>query len=72
MTWQELDTRLRGGATMVFDSTFGPWLEEDGKLENISPAAARAVMRRDLIVVKEKRSDRCYAYRSKYSSANTP
>jgi hypothetical protein len=72
MTWKELDARLRSGATLVFDSTFGPWIEDCGKSENISRTAAKSVMRRDLIVVKEKRSERCYAYRSKYSSPNVP
>lgn len=67
MTWEQLDERLRGGAVLVFDSVFGPWLEKEGKTVNVNRWAAKAVMRRDLIVVKEKRSAGCYAYRSKYA-----
>lgn len=66
MTWQELDVRLRGGATLCWDQTFGAWIEERGETTNVNRHAAKAVLRRDLVVVKEKRSPHCYAYRSKY------
>ena len=75
MTWQQLDKRLRAGATLCCDSAFGAWIEERAGVMhvtvNVNRNSAKAVLRRDLVVVKEKRSMRCYAYRSKYPAIKT-
>lgn len=66
MTWSKLDQLMRNGAVLYVDSTFGAWIEYCGEVRNVNLHAARAVLRRDLAVIKEKRSERCYSYRSKY------
>ena len=66
MRWQQLDKTLRMGAVLVMDGTFGAWVEDGDKLININAKTARAILARDLVVINEKRSRNCYAFRHKY------
>lgn len=44
MNWQELDSRMRDGAVLVFRLNFGAWLEVDGKWQvDVNRNAAKAL-----------------------------
>ena len=72
MSWQYIDKKLREGAYLAIDTTFGAWLIFDPhgecrNTETVNRRSARSVLKRDLVVVSRKINQRCYYYRHKYT-----